>query len=155
MTTTPTTSTSTTMMISDKGICRERRSRDTSSTYLVTFSGLRLAITVINGAPQPRYRIYFSLQSCFLNGPYSASFSFIFGLFKQIMQRINVKKCPSSIRRWDLNSWPSGYVSLPFTTRPGLPPNNINSMLDMGIICCLLKRLQQINVKKVPPVLRC
>ena len=36
------------------------------------------------------------------NGPTQASFSFIFVLFKQtiqFLQKINVKKCPSSIRR--------------------------------------------------------
>ena len=35
------------------------------------------------------------------NGPYTASFLFIFGLFKQtvqFLQQIFVKKCPSSIR---------------------------------------------------------
>ena len=43
------------------------------------------------------------------NGPTPASFSFIFGLFKQIIQQINVKemcKCPSSIRRRDSNPRP-------------------------------------------------
>ena len=48
-----------------------------------------------------------------------------FRLFKQtlqFLQQINVKKCLSSIRRWDLNSQPSDYVSSPLTTRPGLPP---------------------------------
>ena len=33
---------------------------------------------------------------------------------------MNVKKCPSSIRRWDSNSQPSDYESPPLTTRPGL-----------------------------------
>ena len=32
------------------------------------------------------------------------------------------KKCPSSIRCRDSNPWPSERESLPFTTRPGLPP---------------------------------
>ena len=36
--------------------------------------------------------------------------------------QINVKKCPSSIRRRDSNSHPSDYESPPLTTRPGLPP---------------------------------
>ena len=52
-------------------------------------------------------------------------FLFIFGLFKQttqILQQINVKKCPSSIRCQDSNSQPSDYESPPLTTRPGLPP---------------------------------
>ena len=39
----------------------------------------------------------------------------------QFLQQINVKKCPSSIRRQDSNSQPSDYQSPPLTTRPGLP----------------------------------
>ena len=64
------------------------------------------------------------------NRPSSASFLFIFGLFKQamqILQQINVKKCPSSIRCRDQNSQPSNYESPPLTTRPGLPPNKLHS----------------------------
>ena len=53
--------------------------------------------------------------------------SFIFGLFKQtslqILQQIDVKKCPSSIRCLDSNSRPLEHESLPITTRPGLPHN--------------------------------
>ena len=55
----------------------------------------------------------------FLNGQSSDSFSFIFGLFKQtiqILQQINVKKCPSSIQCQDLNSQPSDYESPPLTS---------------------------------------
>ena len=62
---------------------------------------------------------------CFFNGPTPASFSFIFGLFKQtlqFLQQLYVKKCPSSLRCQDLNSRPSERESLPITTRPGLPP---------------------------------
>ena len=54
-----------------------------------------------------------------------ASFSFIFGLFKQtiiFLQQINVK-CPSSIRYRDSNPRPLDRESTPITTRPGLPPN--------------------------------
>ena len=40
----------------------------------------------------------------------------------QFLQQINVKKCPSSIGRRELNSQPSDYKSPPLTTRPGLPP---------------------------------
>ena len=62
------------------------------------------------------------------NGPTPASFSFIFGLFKQIslhfLQQIYVKKCPSSIWYQDSNPQPSECVSLPITTRPGLLPIN-------------------------------
>ena len=61
----------------------------------------------------------------FLNGPSPASFSFIFGIFQtnlnKILQQINVKKCPSSLRHWDSNTWPSECESPPITTRPGLP----------------------------------
>ena len=60
----------------------------------------------------------------FLNGPTPASFSFIFGLFKQtiqFLQQINVKKCPSSVQYRDLNPQPLGCESPPITTRPGLP----------------------------------
>ena len=34
-----------------------------------------------------------------------------------------VKKCPSSIRCWDSNPWPSGHESPPITTGPELPPS--------------------------------
>ena len=63
----------------------------------------------------------------FLNGPYPASFSFIFGLFKQTNSSIfttNIcEKCPSSIRCWDLNPRPLEHESSPITTRPGLHPS--------------------------------
>ena len=56
---------------------------------------------------QPRYIIGFFLK----NGPSSASFSFIFGLFltsiNTILQQNNVKTCPSSEQE-----------SPPITTRP-------------------------------------
>ena len=43
-----------------------------------------------------------SLSFFFKNGPSPASFLFIFGLFQTnintILQQLNVKKCPSSIR---------------------------------------------------------
>ena len=58
------------------------------------------------------------------NGPTLASFSFIFGLFQQTVQfllQIIVKKCPSSMQRWDSNSQPSS-ESPPLTTIPGHPP---------------------------------
>ena len=52
-------------------------------------------------------------------------FLFIFGLFKQtslqFLQQI-CEKCPSSIRCRDSNPRPLKRESLPFTTRPGLPP---------------------------------
>ena len=58
-------------------------------------------------------------------------FHFIFGLFKQtssqFLQQIYVKKCPSSIRCRDSNPQPSERESLPFTTRPELPPKHQES----------------------------
>ena len=62
----------------------------------------------------------------FKNGPTPASFSLIFGLFKQtslqFLQQIYVKKCPSSIWCRDSNPRPLERESLPITTRLGLPP---------------------------------
>ena len=61
----------------------------------------------------------------FLNGPCTASYSFIFGLFKQIiqfLQLINVKKFPFSIWRWYSNPHPLAHELSPITTTPGLPP---------------------------------
>ena len=68
------------------------------------------------------------LVICFLNGPTTDSFSFIFGLFKQtvqFLQQIYVKKCPSSIWCRDSNSQPSEREYPPITTRPGLPPSKL------------------------------
>ena len=59
-------------------------------------------------------------------GPTPASFLFLFSVFfkqtLQFLQQINVKKCPSSIRRRDSNPRPFEHESSPITTRPGLPP---------------------------------
>ena len=55
------------------------------------------------------------------NGPTPASFSFIFGLFKQtiqFLQQINAKKCPNV--HPVSNPRPYVYESSPITTRPGL-----------------------------------
>ena len=55
----------------------------------------------------------------FLNGRSPASFSFIFGLLKQIfqfLQQIYVTKCPSSTRCRDSNAQPSEHGSLTITT---------------------------------------
>ena len=61
------------------------------------------------------------------NGPTPASFC-LFSSFQtnitNFTTNMNVKKCPSSIRRWDSNSQPCDYESPPLTTRPGLPPRN-------------------------------
>ena len=74
----------------------------------------------------------------FLNGSTPASFSFIFGLFKQtilFLQQINVKKCqnvhPVGIRRWDSNPRPFEFESSPITTRPGLQPQFKNNAAEM------------------------
>ena len=37
-------------------------------------------------------------------------------------QQINLKKGPSSIRHWDLNSRPPDFETPPLTTRPGVTP---------------------------------
>ena len=72
------------------------------------------------------YKIIFEALSFFINGPFPASFSFILSPFQTnintILQQINVKKCPSSIRHQDLNPRPSESESPPITTRPGLLP---------------------------------
>ena len=57
----------------------------------------------------------------FFNGPTSASFSFIFGLFKQynFYNKSMWIKCPSNIRRRDSNPLPLETEPSPITTRPG------------------------------------
>ena len=54
------------------------------------------------------------------NGPKPASFCLFFGLFQTIintiLQQINVKKCPSSMRHRDLNPRPLKRESPPITT---------------------------------------
>jgi len=47
----------------------------------------------------------------------------LFNQTLQFLQQINVKKCPSSIWRRDLNSQSSEYESPPLSTGPGLPPD--------------------------------
>ena len=73
----------------------------------------------------------------FKNGPTPASFSLIFGLFKQtslqFLQQIYVKKCPSSIWCRDSNPQPSERESLPITTRPGFTPNQIQIVIKAKI----------------------
>ena len=49
----------------------------------------------------------------------------------QFLQQINVKKCPSSIRCQDLNSQPLEHEYPPITTRPGLPPLNVDPINDL------------------------
>ena len=60
----------------------------------------------------------------FLNGPSSASFSFIFSVFLATNTYFTTnlcEKCPSSIRCQDLNSQPSEQESLPITTSTRAP----------------------------------
>ena len=60
----------------------------------------------------------------FLDGPSTASFSFIFVFFKQTLQFLQQQKCdksPTSIWCWDLNPRTSGYETPTITTRPGAP----------------------------------
>ena len=62
-----------------------------------------------------------------LNGPSPTSFR-LFSSFQTnitILQQINVKKYPSSIRCWESNPRPSELESPPRATRAGLPPNEI------------------------------
>ena len=73
---------------------------------------------------------HFWLETNFFNnGLYPASFSFIFGLFKQtslqLLPQLYVKKCPFSIWCWDSNPRPLEYESLPVTTRPRLQVTNL------------------------------
>ena len=70
----------------------------------------------------------------FLIGPTPASFSFIFGLFKQILQiftTIICKKCPSSILCQDSNPQPLEHESPPITTRPGPRPKSVSLSLEV------------------------
>ena len=81
---------------------------------------------------------FFSLKVLLKNGPTPASFSFIFGLSNKhykFLQQIYVKKCPSSIRCQDSNPRPSKRESSPITTRPGLPPKNVNSLSEYSLSC--------------------
>ena len=48
----------------------------------------------------------------------------------QFLQQMYVKKCPSSIRCRDSNPQPLECESFPITTRPGLPPINVNLLLN-------------------------
>ena len=66
--------------------------------------------------------LWFWYQEFFLASP-------LFRLFLSLQTHITnfttntyVKKCPSSIRCWDSNSWPLEHESPPITTRPGLLP---------------------------------
>ena len=66
------------------------------------------------------------MKKFFLNGPSSASFSFIFQSTVKFMQQTNVKHDPSRMHGWDSNTQPFEYQSPPITTRPWLPPLGTN-----------------------------
>ena len=55
------------------------------------------------GHPRPLFRLFRSFQTN----------------INTILQQINVKKCPSSIRRWDSNPQPSDRESPSIITRAG------------------------------------
>ena len=57
--------------------------------------------------------------------PLFCLFSVFFKQTLQFLQQINVKKCPSSIRRRDSNPRPLDREPPPITTRPGLPPKKV------------------------------
>ena len=83
-----------------------------------------ILVTVYAPSRPPRQWMF---EMSVKNGPSPGSFSFIFRRFKHtivkiVLQQINVKKCPSSIRCWDLNPQPLEHESPPLTIRPGLPP---------------------------------
>ena len=121
-------------------------------------------VTVVN--VKKRLKENQNVPQLFLkNGSSSASFLFIFSLFEQtieMLQQINVKKCPSSIRCWDLISQPLEYQSSPITTRPGLPPsispnfdltekatNSISNKNYRILILSLLRRKSRFLTKKL------
>ena len=55
------------------------------------------------------------------------------------LQQINVKKCPSSIRRWDSNPRPSNRESPSIATRPGLfVCLNLNKSNRKSAVRCFL-----------------
>ena len=68
---------------------------------------------------------------------YRRPFSFLFLVFFQtyintILQKINVNKCPSSIRHLDSNPRPSEREFPHITTRPELPPlKSIRKVTEM------------------------
>ena len=71
------------------------------------------------------HKVASNFKNVFLNGPSTASFSFVSSFQTNItfLQQIYVKKFPSSIWCWDLNPQSSEHESSSIATRPGLPPN--------------------------------
>ena len=62
------------------------------------------------------------LQEIFLKWAIPGLFFVYFCLLMQtlqFLQQINMKKCPTSMWRWDLNPWPLKHESPLITTRPG------------------------------------
>ena len=71
------------------------------------------------------HKVASNFKNVFLNGPSTASFSFVSSFQTNItfLQQIYVKKFPSSIWCWDLNPQSSEHESSSIATRPELPPN--------------------------------
>ena len=61
------------------------------------------------GHPQPLFHLFLSFQANIT-----------------ILTTNKCEKCPSSLRRWDLNSQPLEHESPHITTRPGLRPSKKN-----------------------------
>ena len=71
---------------------------------------------------------YANQFSFFKYGPTRASFC-LFLSFQtniKIFKTNKCEKCPSRKQRWDLNPWPLKHESPPITTRPELPPTNLD-----------------------------
>ena len=90
-----------------------------------------VTLHLIRQYSQPKDNLDFDIEFVFLinflNGPTRPLFRLFSVCFKQtirFLQQINVKKCPSSTRHWDLNPQPPEHESSPITTRPGLCISN-------------------------------
>ena len=62
-----------------------------------------------------------------------------FHTYNKLVQKINVQKCPSSIRCRDLNPQPLKIEMSPITTRPGLPSFGVESSFCSFIKCQQIK----------------
>ena len=90
--------------------------------------------------------LYLFLYSYFMSYPFNPGLFFVY--FRSFSNKHHYnfynkymrKKCPSSIRCRDSNPRPSKRESLPFTTRPGLPPWKLTKFS-----CIPLSRLLQGN----------
>ena len=79
-----------------------------------------------------------------------ASFSFILSFQTNItiLHQINVKKCPSSIRCWDLNPRSSQHESPPITTRPWRF-YSCKTLLKSGLFLIYFQCFQTSNVQQI------